>query len=159
MRAAESLKKKKIDLIFSSDLLRAKQTAEIIGKELGIRPKFDKKLREAGVGIFNGKPLKEAGNFWNEKEGSFSPKKHYLNRFKTAPPGGENYVQVEKRMKVFLKDIGRKYSGKNILIIGHQRPLTLLEKAVSGQSRENFVKKTIERKEIKTGEVRKLRIK
>ena len=159
MRAAKSLKKKKIDLIFSSDLLRAKQTAEIIGKELGIRPKFDKRLREAGVGIFNGKPLYEIGIFFSKKGDNLSPLKHYLNRFRLSMPGGENYVQVEKRMKVFLKDIDRKYSGKNILIVGHQRPFTLLEKAVSGQSREAAVRKIIRKKEIKTGEVRKLKTK
>lgn len=157
-KAAKKLKKSKVNLIFSSDLLRAKQTAEIIGKELGIKPKFDKGLREVGVGIFNGKPLKEAGNFWNKKEEKFSPVKHYLSRFKLAPPGGENYIQVERRIYRFLKDVDKKYSGKNILIVGHQRPLTLLEKTVSGQSRENFVKKIIEKREIKTGEVRRLKI-
>jgi len=158
-RTAKILGKKKIDLIFSSDLLRAKQTAEIIGKKLGIKPKFDKRLREAGIGVFNGKPLKEIGMFFSKKEDNLSPLKHYLSRFRVSMPGGENYVQVEKRMHGFLKDIDKKYSRRNILIVGHQRPLSLLEKTVSGQTRENFAKKIIEKREIKTGEVRKLRAK
>lgn len=158
-KASKTLKKKKIDLIFSSDLLRTKQTAEIIGRELGIKPKFDKRLREADTGIFNGKPLKEIGLFFSKKEGNFSPLRHYLNRFKLSMPGGENYAQVEKRMHAFLKDTERKYLGKNILIVGHQRPLSLLEKVVLGQSRKNFAKKIIEKREIRTGEVRKLRTK
>jgi len=41
-RAAEKLSNKKIDLIFASDLLRTKQTAEIVGKRLKIKPRFDK---------------------------------------------------------------------------------------------------------------------
>jgi broad specificity phosphatase PhoE len=159
LRAAKSLRKKKIDLIFSSDMLRAKQTAEIVGKELGLHPKFDKRLREIGIGKFNGKPLKDIGIYFSKKEKNISPLKHYMNRFKVSVPGGETYNQVEKRLKSFLKDIDKKYKGKDILIVGHQRPLSLLEKAVSGQSREDFVKKIIEKREIKTGEVRKLRTK
>ena len=42
---AKKLEKQKIDLIFTSDLLRTKQTAEIIGKKLKIKPKIDKRLR------------------------------------------------------------------------------------------------------------------
>ena len=41
---AKKLKKKKINLIFSSDLLRAKQTALIVGKELKLKRRFDKRL-------------------------------------------------------------------------------------------------------------------
>ncbi len=156
-KAAKKLKKKKIDLIFSSDLLRARQTADIVGKELGIKPRIDKGFREADAGIFNGKPISVGGNFWNKKERSFSPMKHYLSRFKLAPPKGESYFQIEKRMHNSLKAIDKKYSGKNILIVGHQRPLSLLEKVAAGQSRENFVKKVIEKKEIATGEIRKLK--
>lgn len=157
--ATEKLKEKKIGFIFSSDLLRTKQTAEIIGKELRIKPKFDKRLREVRIGIFNGKPLSEIGKFWRKKEGKLLPLKHYLRRYKFAPPGGENYLQTEKRMQGFLKEIDRKYSGKNILMVSHQRPLTLLERAVSGQSREKMVWKIINREEIRTGEIKRLKIK
>ncbi len=45
-KAVKSLKNKNIDLIFSSDLLRTKQTAEMIAKELKLSPRYDKRLRE-----------------------------------------------------------------------------------------------------------------
>ncbi len=35
------LKKEKIDLIFSSDLLRTKQTAQMVAKELGLKINFN----------------------------------------------------------------------------------------------------------------------
>src|SRR5882724_5137403 len=41
---------KTLDFIFASDLLRTRQTAEIVGKTLNIKPKFDKRLREIGFG-------------------------------------------------------------------------------------------------------------
>ncbi len=148
----------KINLIFSSDLLRAKQTALIVAKELKLKPKFDKRLREVKYGIFNGKTIEETGRFW-DKERKLGPLKYYSKRFKIPLPGGEDYSDIEKRMFGFLKEIGKKYQGKNILIVGHQRPLTLLEKTVYGYSLKKFVEIIRKKKEIRTGEVRKLKTK
>ena len=61
--------------------------------------------------------------------------------------------------KGFLKEIDKKYQGKNILIVGHERPITLLEKAVYGYSLKKFVEIIRRKKAIKTGELRKLKIK
>ncbi|MCX6760554.1 MAG: histidine phosphatase family protein [Candidatus Nealsonbacteria bacterium] len=154
-KSAKELKKKKISLIFSSDLLRTKQTAGIVSKEIGIKVRLDKRLREVNVGILNNKPIDEIGRFW-DKERRLSPEEYYKKRFKVAPDKGENYVQLEKRMYDFFKETEKKYEGKNILIVSHQRPLTLLEKAVNNYNLEEFVKIIVGKREIKTGEMRKL---
>ncbi|MFH1894294.1 MAG: class I tRNA ligase family protein [Patescibacteria group bacterium] len=154
-RAAGKLKKEKIDLIFSSDLSRTKQTAEIVAKELGLTVKFDKRLREENVGIFNGKPVKEFGRYI-DPEKKLSPLEFYGGLFKSAPPESEDYVDIEKRMFSFIKNADKKYPGKNILIVSHERPITLLEKILSGQSLEEFVDVLVRKKDIKLGEVREL---
>ena len=154
-RLAGKLKKQNIDLIISSDLLRTKQTAEILAKDLGLKVKFDKRLREINVGILNGKLAKEGYKFWQKKE-RLSPLEYTKERFKTAPPGGENYLDVEKRLYGFVKSVEKEYGGKNILIVSHQRPITLLEKILTGQSLEEFVDVLVGKKEIKTGEAREL---
>ena len=41
-KIAKRIKKEKIDLIYSSDIFRARQTAEIVAKELGLKIHFDK---------------------------------------------------------------------------------------------------------------------
>jgi len=147
-KSAEKLKIEKIDLIFASDLLRTRQTAEIVGKELKIKPKFDKRLREYNVGIFNKKTIKDFRRFLPIG----------IKRFKIKPPKGENYNDIKKRISDFFREVDKKYSQKNILIISHQVPLTLLEGSVKGFSPQEFVKKyPIESgKKIKTGELRKL---
>ncbi|MFH1036648.1 MAG: class I tRNA ligase family protein [Patescibacteria group bacterium] len=155
---AKKLKNKKIDLIFSSDLLRTKQTAEIIGKEIGQEVKLDKRLREIDSGIFNGKPIEEVGRFW-DPEKKLPPAEYYEKRFKIAPPGGENYISVEKRMRDFTKDMEKKYSGRNILIVSHERTITLLEKILYGYSMREFAGIIMAKKEIETGEVRELEFK
>jgi isoleucyl-tRNA synthetase len=145
--AAKKLKNKKIDLIFASDFERTKQTAEIIAKELGLKVIYDKRLREINVGIFDGKKVKDWEEFFE----------NYEERFTKKIKGGENYNQVKMRMYRFLEDLERKYQGKKILIVSHQRPLTMLEGAVKGFEIKDF--KKFEKKKIKTGEIRKIEFK
>jgi isoleucyl-tRNA synthetase len=52
----------------------------------------------------------------------------------------------------------RKYSGKRILVVSHQRPLTMLEGAIKGYSIQEFFEK-IEPRKIKTGELREIEFK
>ncbi|MDD3735359.1 MAG: histidine phosphatase family protein [Candidatus Pacebacteria bacterium] len=143
--AGRKLKSKKIDLIFSSDLLRCKQTAEIVGQELGIKPRYDKRLREFNLGVFNGKLLKEANQFFG------TPIKKFTIRAKNA----ENYTDLKKRMFDFLKSIDKKYSKKTILIISHEAPLTMLVGAVKGWSNQKILDYR-KRSKLKPGEFRKL---
>ncbi len=145
---AKKLKTKKIDLIFASDLLRTRQTAEIAAKGLKIKPRYDKRLREYNVGVFNGKPVRKVRELFPVG----------VIRFKNKPPKGETYKDVQKRMDNFLKEIDKKYSGKNILIISHEASLTLLEGEVRGLSDQEIIKRYPKAKRIKTGELRKLNL-
>lgn len=146
--ACQKLKKEKIDLIISSDLLRARETAEIVARELGIKPLFDKRLRDIKAGVFEGKKLSQFLSFW----------KSYEERFFKKLKGGENYTQVKMRMYKFLKELEEKYQGKTILLIGHQRPFALLEGAVKGFEIKEFLEK-IEPHKMTTGEIREIEFK
>jgi broad specificity phosphatase PhoE len=44
--------------------------------------------------------------------------------------GGEDYVDTSKRIYEFLKKMEATYSGKTILMVSHQAPLTLLEEKI-----------------------------
>lgn len=155
MEVARKIRAKKADLIFCSDLLRTKQTAEIVGREIGLKPVPDKRLREVGLGIFNGKPSSQFVSFWNQGKRT-SPLEHYGRRFKLPLPGGETYKEVELRLTSFMKEMEKKYRGKNILVVSHKRSLTLLEKVVKSYSLKKFVKIILGKKEIKIDELRKL---
>lgn len=153
---AKLAKTKKIDLIFASDLLRTKQTAGIIAQELGLKIKTDKRLRETGLGIFNGMAVEDYGPFWNQGE-ELTPFQYYKNRYKIPAPKGECYKDIEKRLRNFIKETEKKYKDKNIIVVSHARPLLLLEKIVHKYPLEKFVKIIMDKKEIRTGELRKLR--
>jgi len=150
--SAEKLKNKldaegqDIDLIFASDLLRTKQTAEIAGKILEAKPKFDKRLREINFGIFNARSLESMWKHFKSEE----------ERIKQRPPKGETYSEILKRIMSFLKDTDKKYKERNILIVSHDGPLTLLQAKVMGLSLEETIKEFPLGKRIHKGEIREL---
>ena len=144
-----SLKKLKgIDLIFSSDFIRVKETAQIAAKYFKINKViYEKRLREVNTGIFDGKNEKEYHSYFSSLE----------EKFYKTPPKGENLTELKKRISKFLYEIDRKYSRKNILIISHEYPIWMMATSAIGAN----VKKAIEIKGkekdfIKTGEVKTL---
>ncbi len=143
---AKKLKKEKIDLIFSSDLPRTRQTAEIIAEETGSKIVYDQRLREINVGIFRGRKIKEYYDYFSSPE----------EMFWKAPQKGENLREVQKRVFDFFKEIDKKYNRKNILIVSHGDPLWLLEGKIKKKSDAELIKEKLEGKTIKIGELRKL---
>jgi len=146
--AAKKLKKEKIDMIFSSDFFRTRQTAKIVAEELSKRIHFDKRLRDVNLGIYRGGPKKD---FYRDFP------IHSKNRFNKKPPKGESWLDCQKRMLNFLKDIDKRFKGKTILVISHGDPLWLLEGAVKNWSLGKLLKiKSGKIGRIKTGELRNL---
>ena len=157
-RAIEELKKtcaeqgKNIDLIFASDLDRTKETAEIASALLGVKPEYDKRLREIGFGVFNSGPAEKFENYF----------KNQTDRINQGAPEGENYTDVLKRVSEFLEEINNKYkdlpaqAGKNILIISHQAPLFLLEGYMRGFSIAETLKNFPDEKMLNKAELREI---
>lgn len=141
------LKKANIDLIFSSDYLRTKQTTEIINKELHLKVKFDKRLRDVNLGVYHGK----------SKDEFYSDFKDAKERFYRKPDGGETWLDCRKRTLRFIRDIDKKYKDKTILIVSHGDPLWMLEGAMKGLSQQELVREFLQKKMIKTGELRKIK--
>ena len=120
--AAEILKDKKIDLIFSSDFFRTQQSAGIVSKELGLEVNLDKRLRDLNIGDFHGGPKERYQSYFSDKK----------EKFVKRPPNGENWNDVRKRMLGFLNDTEGKYENRNILVVSHGDPLWLLAGIVKG---------------------------
>ena len=119
---AKELKNQKIDIIFSSPILRTKETAEILSKKLGVEIIFDKRLIELNLGQFN-------GGSYDKFIKIFAPEKLKEGSVELGVESGE---QMEKRLKNFLKDLNKKYNNKNIIIISHGNPLQVLYGIING---------------------------
>jgi len=149
-KSAEQLKKTGgVDLIFSSDLIRTRETAEIVADVLNFDKNkiiLDKRLREYNVGIFDGKKIKEHRAYF---------KNNRLREFTEPAPEGETLNDVKRRMIEFLFELEKKYKNKKIVIISHGDPLWILEAGIKGLENEQILKAYYP----KVGELRELNYK
>ncbi len=118
-KLASNLSDKKIKLVVSSDLLRAKQTGEIVAKKLGVKIIFDQRLREVDYGILN-------GLYTLEREDVYPDFKLSYQDNKISFPEGESLHEVGLRMKELIIDICGKYSYRNIGFSSHGHAITVL---------------------------------
>ena len=104
---AEKLKNEKIDLIYSSPLGRAVETAEIIRGDREIEIIKDPRIMEQYYGTMEGAP--RSGPAYLNQRASF------FKRY----PGGEGYLDVCQRVFNFFDDLKTKYDDKTILVVAH----------------------------------------
>ncbi|PIR89013.1 MAG: isoleucine--tRNA ligase [Candidatus Harrisonbacteria bacterium CG10_big_fil_rev_8_21_14_0_10_40_38] len=131
-RAARSLRSKKIDIIITSPLKRAKETAEIVGFYTGARIITSELIREINPGSFVGKTIAEHNAFF----------KNRLDRFNIAPEGGETWREVMRRLAKFVKEVQENHPGKKIVVVSHGDPLWILKGMYEAKSKEDFLSVT-----------------
>lgn len=109
-KLVKRLQNEKIDLIISSDILRADLTTKEITKKIKVPIIYSELIREKNNGDLVGKKHKEID--WDSLQGDFETRK---------APNGENLREVRERGRKFFKMIleDRKYKDKNILIVSH----------------------------------------
>jgi isoleucyl-tRNA synthetase len=129
-KVAKALKKEKIDLIFSSDLLRTKETSEIVAGLLQKEIIFDKRLREINFGSLNGEKIEAYVKFTPSLEEKFILK---------FPEGGESLNDVRKRLYEFISFVENNYQNKKILIVSHETPLWLFWSILRGYNEKEAI--------------------
>jgi probable phosphoglycerate mutase len=100
------------DVLISSTLPRAHQTAEIIAPALGVQLVLDDDIQELRPGEAEGMSV----NMFREKFGSVDFEK---NPFRVMAPGGENWGQFILRVGTALDRIIREHEGKTIVLVCH----------------------------------------
>ncbi len=147
--ASKKLQGENINLIITSDLNRAKETAEIVAKELGLDAKavvMDERLREYNPGG------QWEGKTWTEYNQASSS----LAKLTKAVAGGESLFALRARMMEALEESEQKYEGKDILIISHGLPLFFLRTAVAGLTTSQILSQPIWGDDLVTAEVKAL---
>ncbi|HVZ58306.1 MAG TPA: histidine phosphatase family protein [Patescibacteria group bacterium] len=102
------------DAVFSSDLVRAKRTAEIIALERKLEVKTTQLLREQHFGRFQGRPRQEFLKLfvhWNELSEA--------EKFSYTVADEESNEQAVSRMLTFLREASLANIGKTILVVAH----------------------------------------
>jgi broad specificity phosphatase PhoE/GNAT superfamily N-acetyltransferase len=113
-------------VVFTSDLGRAVETAEIAFGETGIPIQRDARLRECDYGALTGMPV---GRLDAERP----------NRVDTPFPGGESYQQVTERVEAWLSELSVDRRDRRVVVIGHSATKWALDYLVKGVPLETSV--------------------
>ncbi|MBI2852497.1 MAG: histidine phosphatase family protein [Chloroflexi bacterium] len=116
----------RIDVVFTSDLARAVETANIAFGGSGVPLHTDERLRECNYGTPNGVPIAQL---------ELERAKHIDEPY----PSGESYLDVVKRVEDLLNDLLREWDNKRVVIIGHSATRWALDVLVSGKALSDIV--------------------
>ncbi|NMA24582.1 MAG: histidine phosphatase family protein, partial [Clostridiales bacterium] len=103
-----------VDFVYSSDLLRARETAGAIHKSRGLELVLSRQLREVCMGAWEDLT-------WGEVE-RFEPKQ--LEYFNNNPAlwkvdGCEDFYSLQRRLTKAIRGIASKHDGKTIAVVSH----------------------------------------
>lgn len=135
---AEHLKYEKIDKIYSSDLLRARNTALEHAKLRNIEAIYNQNLREMYVGDWENMKITDIIEKW----GRGVYENDWFNNFGTFKfPNGESVSEGGARFYNEIYRICRENEGKTILISAHAAVIRAFWGIISGISWENLASK------------------
>ena len=113
----------KNSLVFTSPLSRAINTYLKVNSLRCLsnnRHTIDSRVTEQNLGSWAGMKYNELIKK-TKKLGVFSD--NWLMDSQFCPPGGESFIQLQKRVEAFLNEILKKYKKKNIIIFSHGGPI------------------------------------
>jgi len=109
------LKTKQIQALYSSDLSRAKETAELISRAINLKIEpYRPDLREIDFGCWEGHTLAEVARLYPEQLARWRSDRTYL-----APHGGETFAQLAARGWQALKEIAASNPGRKVAVVTH----------------------------------------
>ena len=117
--------------VFSSDLRRAVETAEVAFGSSGMPILLDWRLRECDYGERNGEPAEVHGQ---------DRAAHLDEPF----PGGESWRQATARVGRFLRDLTPRWDGARVVVIGHVATRWGLDHYVNGVPLEDLLNEVFE---------------
>jgi broad specificity phosphatase PhoE len=115
-----------LSAVFTSDLGRAIETAEVAFAGADIPLHHDWRLRECDYGELNGSPVAEID--------ALKP-----SRIDEPFPGGESYRQVVERTRSFLNHLFPELDGTSVLLIAHSANRWALQHLLLGAPLEDIV--------------------
>lgn len=112
-RVASEIAKLKPEVLISSPLQRARQTAEAISRTTNLEIFFDEDWYELSFGTWDGKSIEEVKA---ETPGDYQA---WLNSSSYRPGGGESYDEARIRISSALEKIVELHPGKKVVVVTH----------------------------------------
>ena len=124
---ADELASERVDAIYTSDLARASETAEIIAEQVGAPVVLDRELREIDVGEWQGLTWPEIEARYPEGVRNWHEHGHGWER-------GETYEALGERVVAALRRISAAHPGGRVLIVGHGGTVRSIRALVEGRT-------------------------
>ena len=112
------------DVMYSSDLPRASETAQIIASYLNLPINYDRRLREMDAGQWQGLTVDQI-KAWDPEGFEFMMSDPMHNQ----RPDGECYLDQEIRAFEAVQDLLAKYPDKHIMIVTHEETIASVLRA------------------------------
>lgn len=139
---AEALAEKtaglRVDVILSSPMLRAIQTAKPTADRFGLPVLVDARLIEQDYGIYEGVDRGDPGFLANKRQ------------FAVRYPGGESMMDVAARVYSLIDELREKYRDQNVLLFCHGGVCRLIRTYFEDMTNEEFFRYSEENANIRT---------
>ncbi|MFA6296421.1 MAG: histidine phosphatase family protein [Patescibacteria group bacterium] len=128
----------KIDLIITSPVLRARETAEILNKKFKAKILIDPLISEYDYGQWNDRTKKDLleNDEDYRKYRQMEPGEERYN-FKLGSTG-ESRKEIEERVREFIEKVKKEYVDKNILVVSHGGINAAIYKVLNNSSIEEY---------------------
>ncbi len=118
--AAELFDRGGVDVVVTSPVRRARETAELVAAQLGREIELDPGFAEAEFGAWDGHTFAEVRSRWPQQLES------WLASTDVAPPGGESFSEVRDRVDVARRALLARYAGQRVLVVSHVTPIKIM---------------------------------
>ena len=124
---AERLEKVGLHVLYSSSLLRAAQTAQIVADRLQIPLKLEPRLMEIHQGDWQTRLRSEIDRIYPELF-----RRWESEPWEVSPPNGESLYQVQERVEAAMQEILQRHPDQCVGIVAHRIPIALIKMRYQG---------------------------
>ena len=115
-----------VQVLVTSPLARARETASHAAEVLGLEPQVVEGLRETSFGDWDGHTFAEVREKWPRELDA------WLGSSTVAPPGGESFDAVARRVRRARDELITAHPGRTVVAVTHVTPIKLLVRAALG---------------------------
>ena len=109
------------EAIYSSDLLRAMETAGVIAERFNLGVKIMPELRETNFGDWEGREISELATESPKAFGKF-----FTDPERCHPPQGETFLECQARVMIAIREIIANHDNQNVIVVSHGAAIRLI---------------------------------
>jgi probable phosphoglycerate mutase len=115
-----------VDALVTSPLRRCRETAAHVAEVVGLEPQVVDGLRETSFGDWDGHTFAEVREKWPAEMDA------WLSSTAVAPPGGESFDAVARRVGRALDRLIAEHPGQTVVAVSHVTPIKMLVRTALG---------------------------